>query len=199
MFPKLAPHQKTWVVPGLFGDSNCRGVNGSVDALQPMCIGFTGSDAELMALQEQMLVRKLRGYMRWIREEPRVTGMLSYTWDHHANYINTSEAFMVRGANDFPNVMAELKTIAATIGSAPAAHHRQRRLAADDDGANVAARALSARVTPPAHVNIMTGCGYNASAQVGWNTFGKSLCATTLRHFPPPTGLVLAVAATFRR
>ena len=27
----------------------------------------------------------------------------------------------------------------------------------------------------------MTGCGYNASAQVGWNTFGKSLCATTLR------------------
>ena len=192
VFPKLAPHQKTWVVPGLFGDSNCHAVNGSVDVLQPMCIGFAGSDAELMALQEQMLVRKLRGYTRWIREESRVTGMLSYTWDHHSNYINTSEAFMVLGANDFPKVMAELKTIAATIVPAPAAYYRrttslaaksddQQHLAADDDGATVAApRAVSARVTPPAHVNIMTGCGYNASAQAGWNTFGKSFNLSAL-------------------
>ena len=56
------------MVPGLFGDVNCHqyGVNGSLDLLNPLCKGFHGTDAELLELQDAMLVAKLRGYMAWI-------------------------------------------------------------------------------------------------------------------------------------
>ena len=117
VFPKLASHQSCWVVPGLFGDVNCHqyGVNGSVDLWNPLCKDFRGTDTELLELQDKMLVSKLRGYMAWIGQEERVTGMLPFTWDHHNNYINTTQAFLVMGASDFPGVMAELKAIARTI------------------------------------------------------------------------------------
>jgi hypothetical protein len=121
VFPKLAAHQTTWVVPGLFGDVNCHqyGVNGSLDLLNPLCKGFHGTDAELLELQDAMLVAKLRGYMAWIGQEERVTGLLPYTWDYHSKLANTTMAFMVLGASDFPGVMAELKTIARTIQTSP--------------------------------------------------------------------------------
>eukprot|EP01048_Picozoa_sp_COSAG05_P003710 COSAG05_NODE_178_length_14897_cov_619.335248_7_plen_531_part_00 len=138
VFPKLASHQSTFVVPGLFGDYNCRATNGSQDKYQPLCIGFTGTDAELFELQQDMLIRKLIGYMKWINHEPRVTGMLPYTWDHHANFINASSAFMVMGASDFPKVMAELKTIAGTIiGSHHATNHSEVVVTVKTDDASL--------------------------------------------------------------
>ena len=71
VFPKLPVHQTTWAVPGLFSDVNCHeyGINGSLDLFNPLCKGFNGTDAELLELQDTMLVGKLRGYMALINHD----------------------------------------------------------------------------------------------------------------------------------
>ena len=52
LFPKLLPHQRVFVVPGLFG-------NGS----------------EPVGAQDEQLVAKWTGYTAWVAQEPRILGI----------------------------------------------------------------------------------------------------------------------------
>ena len=52
LFPKLLPHQRVFVVPGLFGNAS-------------LPIGP----------QDKQLVLKWKGYLDWIATEPRIIGI----------------------------------------------------------------------------------------------------------------------------
>lgn len=55
VFPRLYPHQRVFVVPGLFVPSNA--------TVAPT------------AAQDAQLVEKWAGYMQWITIEPRIIGI----------------------------------------------------------------------------------------------------------------------------
>ena len=61
IFPKLAPHQRAMIVPGLVGCS----VNSSYGRSVPK------ED------QEQALLQKLEGYYSWAKSDPRIAGINS--------------------------------------------------------------------------------------------------------------------------
>jgi hypothetical protein len=61
LFPRMAPHQKVLVVPGLFADPN---------------ISRSGS----LASQDQAVEHKMQGYAEWIAADERVVGISSWHW-----------------------------------------------------------------------------------------------------------------------
>jgi hypothetical protein len=67
VFPLLkAPHQRAWIVPGLFGNDS------------------PGSLAGDLAHQEDMLLQQLEGYWTWMQNEPRIVGMWPWHWWYRA-------------------------------------------------------------------------------------------------------------------
>jgi len=67
-FPLLRPHQKVWVVPGIYGH-NCSS-DGSTRMQNASCLARTDS----------ILVAKLRGYLSWAEAEPRLEGIIAWHW-----------------------------------------------------------------------------------------------------------------------
>ena len=57
IFPLLKPHQRVWVVPGMFGDDS------------------PGSLAGSMEHQEDKLLEQLENYWTWMKAEPRIASV----------------------------------------------------------------------------------------------------------------------------
>ena len=57
VYPKLHPHQRTMVVPGLYGDAT-----------------------ESVESQEPALLEKLDAFWRWVRNDTKVVGIIPWHW-----------------------------------------------------------------------------------------------------------------------
>ena len=104
IFPKLAPHQRAMIVPGLVGCS----LNSSYGQTVPK------ED------QEQALLQKLEGYYRWAKSDARIAGINSWHFNHYTSNpdgagITNPHCDWLYGASDFPVLLARLKEIGADI------------------------------------------------------------------------------------
>ena len=118
IYPRLQEHQSVFVAPGIFGNRHCLPpVKGDTNPyMQPMCRGGVDppDNATLHRDLDAMLVRKLRNYVEWINDDPRVVGMLSYTWQG-SWCVHRKDDFMSLGIPDFVGVMQEMQIIGKSI------------------------------------------------------------------------------------
>lgn len=91
IYPTLSPHQRTWVVPGLFADST-----------KPLNVS------------DHILVEKLQGYWQWVRNDARVVGILPWHWKSRYPRPVTEKL----GAREFPMLLQKLQEIGAAIRGA---------------------------------------------------------------------------------
>jgi hypothetical protein len=88
VFPLLAPHQRVWVIPGLFGNSNAT------------------SDAGNHTQQQAHLMQSLDAYTAWMQREPRIGAMAPWHWFSRSSV--TAPEFAL-GAKEFPELVASLQ------------------------------------------------------------------------------------------
>ena len=103
LLPKMAPHQKLAVVPGLFGDYS-----------------------KPLGAQDDDLLAKIDGYVAWAQREPRIA--LVNAW-HYAdlgappntkvvpNHNHQRDGPYVRGAYAFPKLLARLRALGDAINA----------------------------------------------------------------------------------
>ena len=103
LVPGLAPHQKLWAVPGLFGK----------DA-RP---GTPGANSTLMAATDAALVAKLRGYTAWAAEDEKLAGLLAWHWPNLEPPGRTGfkPHGMVLGGVAYPKLLAEVTSVVDAI------------------------------------------------------------------------------------
>jgi hypothetical protein len=127
IFPKLSPHQRVWLVPGLFAK------------IEP-APSYATSLA--YSVNETAQLAKLAAYATWTSEEERIVGWMPY---HYFNRLwNPSPASGSWGAEVMPHALQFLKA------HAPPAHLPQRSLLKADDEAT--ARVASHLMRWPAGV-----------------------------------------------
>jgi len=88
VFPLLAPHQRVWVIPGLFGNSN------------------KSSAAGNHSHQETQLLQSLNAYTTWMKHEPRIAAMVPWHWFSRSSPRSPEFAL---GAKEFPALVAGLE------------------------------------------------------------------------------------------
>eukprot|EP01043_Picozoa_sp_COSAG02_P009955 COSAG02_NODE_343_length_24147_cov_30.662051_18_plen_159_part_00 len=93
LWPRMAPHQKGMVVPGIFADVN---------------ISRSGS----LASQDERALSKLRGYSNWIKNEPRLVGINAWRWNDENTSIHPMQAKYVDGAYSLPQTAQLLTQLA---------------------------------------------------------------------------------------
>ena len=89
LFPRLLPHQRVFVVPGLFTTANA-----SVPIAQ----------------QDEQLLEKWNGYLAWIAAEPRIIGVNPW----HYDTWNGSDGL---GAGTFPKTLRAVAAFGKTLPS----------------------------------------------------------------------------------
>jgi hypothetical protein len=97
VYPKLAPHQKIFVVPGTFACSNL--------TYMPL------------ARSSHSVVEKLKAYFAWGKEDPRVAGINPWHYNYRGKPQHPPPCDMQLGAADMPDVVAELAVIGKWIKS----------------------------------------------------------------------------------
>lgn len=95
LYPRMAPHQKVMTVPGTFACSNLT----------------------YMPLEEssKIVVEKLQAYFAWMRDDPRVVGMVPWHFSSRSHAQSTGVCDMRLGAVNMPLVLAELQKIGSWI------------------------------------------------------------------------------------
>ena len=91
VYKALAPHQKTWVVPGLFADSR---------------LPHNESEA--------IMLGKLNGYWDWMQNDTNVVGMNPWHWNTWGSSMDKEPQFKL-GAWEFPKLRARLSEIGQII------------------------------------------------------------------------------------
>ena len=93
VYPKLAAHQSTWVVPGTFA--------------QP---------APYVSLAEstKVMLEKINGYWSWAQNDTRVVGINPWHWGTWGSMQKGDDIYKL-GAHDFPAVRARLQEIGAIV------------------------------------------------------------------------------------
>lgn len=86
VYPKMHSRQRTFVVPGLYGDASK-----SVES------------------QEPALLEKLEGFWSWAKNDTNVNGMIPWHWNSWG-----SQRYK-RGASEFPRLVARLREIGGQI------------------------------------------------------------------------------------
>ena len=90
IFPLLKPHQRVWIIPGLFGNSNESG------------------DAGNHSVQQSALLQSLGQCTTWFFGEPRIAAMAPYHWFHRA--AGAAPEFSL-GVSEFPQVVESLRSL----------------------------------------------------------------------------------------
>ena len=90
IYPRMAPHQSAWLVPGLFGEQ----------ANAPT------------AAHDQLLVEKLDDFWEWARSDPRVTGLHPWHWISFPTLGQHQ-----RGAGEYPLLIQRLREIGQLIAN----------------------------------------------------------------------------------
>ena len=93
LYPKMAPHQRLFVVPGTFADGNLS--HGS------------------LASQDEYIAAKLEGYAAWMREDKRLAGVFAWHWaSEPSGSVNRADSPYQYGAIDLPKTIAVLEALA---------------------------------------------------------------------------------------
>ena len=95
LFPKLQPHQRAMVVPGVFACSNL--------SYYPL------------AAQSVQMVAKLDGYFEWAKAQPRIAGFTPWHFLNRTAPQYAPPCDMSLGAVAMPNVVAKLAEIGQFI------------------------------------------------------------------------------------
>ena len=95
LFPKLQPHQRAMVVPGVMACSNL--------SFYPL------------AMQSTQIVAKLDGYLEWAKAEPRIAGFSPWHFLNRTGPQSGGACDMALGAVAMPGVVAKLKEIGQFI------------------------------------------------------------------------------------
>jgi hypothetical protein len=90
VYPALAAHQRTWVVPGTFA---------------PITMDN--------ATNSKIMVEKISGFWDWLQNDTRVVGINPWHWNTWGSFEASSPFKM--GAREFPRVRAKLQEIGAII------------------------------------------------------------------------------------
>ena len=91
VYPKLAAHQSTWVVPGTFA--------------QPApYVSLAGSS--------KVMLEKINGYWSWAQTDTRVVGINPWHWE---TWGSMQKGDVSLGAHDFPAVRERLQEIGAIV------------------------------------------------------------------------------------
>jgi hypothetical protein len=88
IYPRMAPHQSAWLVPGLFGEQ---------------------ANAPTTA-HDKLLVDKLDDFWDWARSDPRVTGLHPWHWTSFPTLGQHQ-----RGAREYPLLLHRLREIGQLI------------------------------------------------------------------------------------
>eukprot|EP01052_Picozoa_sp_SAG31_P007976 SAG31_NODE_392_length_16294_cov_17.221241_5_plen_321_part_00 len=101
LLPKMQPHQMLFVVPGMFNAGNTSGHS--------------------LAEQQHAMVEKLRGYVAWANQEPRIIGIFPWHLEDFACPVGAGDCL---GATHFPEAMAVVREIGRNISlQTPALTH----------------------------------------------------------------------------
>eukprot|EP01048_Picozoa_sp_COSAG05_P010553 COSAG05_NODE_936_length_6533_cov_5.310227_4_plen_303_part_00 len=90
VYPKMHSHQRTFVVPGLYGDAT-----------------------ESVERQEPALLQKLEGFWSWMKNDTNVIGCIPWHWK------SWGSSRYKRGAHEFPRLVARLREIGGQIKRRP--------------------------------------------------------------------------------
>ena len=109
LYPKLAPHQRAAVVPGLFGCSlpkkgKCEA---NASATGPHCMCALNGDDLSDEAQSAKLVAKLEGYMSWAREDPNIAGIIPWHYSNRMEMTALTPSYGL-GAAAFPALVQRM-------------------------------------------------------------------------------------------
>jgi len=104
VFPKMAPHQRLLLVPGIYGNT------------PSSCAAHGGGAACALDRQAEQVVRKLDLYLEWAKSEPRVVGFNPWHFSHRGPQ-NAPQNDMAIGGEEMPMVLAKLRDIGTYIVS----------------------------------------------------------------------------------
>ena len=109
LYPKLAPHQRAAVVPGLFGCSlrkkgKCEA---NTSATGPHCMCTINGDDLSDEAQSAKLVAKLEGYMSWAREDPNIAGIIPWHWSNEMEMTAITPSYGL-GVAAFPALVQKM-------------------------------------------------------------------------------------------
>ena len=109
LYPKLAPHQRAAVVPGLFGCSlpNKGKCEANASATGPHCMCALNGDDLSDEAQSAKLVAKLEGYMSWAREDPNIAGIIPWHYSNRMEMTALTPSYGL-GAAAFPALVQRM-------------------------------------------------------------------------------------------
>jgi hypothetical protein len=114
--PRLRPHQRIMLVPGLDGN----GVN-----------NVSGT----MADQDEYLVEKLNGYLEWAKSDKDIVGLIPWHW---LNEPSPQTSIIGLGMQSFPKLVARLNVVGAELRNVSSAELRQHDLLSSSTTRSVA-------------------------------------------------------------
>ena len=110
LYPKLMPHQRVAVIPGLLGCSTPEQAGGCEEdvTISGRCFCFVSGTDLSPAGQSKWLLRKLDEYFAWAADDERLVGMVPW---HYGNRKMPTTPSYEKGAIEYPDVVAKLFSI----------------------------------------------------------------------------------------
>lgn len=101
IYPKLQPHQRVWVVPGLTGPLQ--------DGVAPPGPPY---------LNDTLFLEKIQGYYNWTLQDDRVVGFMPWHWESYPPPPGAPLPKYSYGADCLPQTLKFLKSVAPACWNA---------------------------------------------------------------------------------
>ena len=95
--------RRIWGVPGIFGNPH--------------------GNASQLAARDEELVEKLRNWVAWANEEPRIAGLQPWHWQNVAAEAGGPPMSMNLGASAYPKTLAAFAELRAAMNSSSASQN----------------------------------------------------------------------------
>ena len=86
----------------------------------PGIFGNPHGNASQLAARDEELVEKLRNWVAWAREEPRIAGLQPWHWQNVAAEAGGPPMSMNLGASAYPKTLAAFAELRASMNSSSA-------------------------------------------------------------------------------
>ena len=167
--PRLRPHQRIMLVPGLDGN----GVN-----------NVSGT----MADQDEYLVAKLNGYLEWVKSDKDVVGVIPWHW---LDEPSPQTSIIGLGMQSFPKLVAQLNAVGAELRNGSSAglgrRHADHTAAGFDRPLALKSDDQPARARAPAPLRAkklgLYMSGFYESTPIMWH--GEMLLVETIHDGTP--------------
>ena len=110
IYPKLHPHQKTWVVPGRF-PAGTQQLSARLLSHRFIVAGLTNPEPiKQGALNQSSFVAMMAGFAAWSAEDPLMVGWLPWHFDAWGDPTADPVGLFVYGAKQLPEALAYIKS-----------------------------------------------------------------------------------------